>query len=56
MSNEENEMKWCELGRLTGMLDMVLRYGSHRKYKKLSDEKLKICAKRVGYKKLGYFK
>ena len=52
------KMKWneCKAGRLTKLLDMVLRYGSHRKYKKLSDEKLKICAKQVGYKKLGYFK
>ena len=24
-------MKWCEAGRLIGMLDMVLRYGSHKK-------------------------
>ena len=23
--------KWCEVGRLTGMLDMLLRYGSHKK-------------------------
>ena len=25
-----------------------VKHGSHKKYKKLSDEKLKICAKRVG--------
>ena len=41
-------MKWCEAGRLTGMSDMLLRYRSHKKYKKLRDEKLKTCAKRVG--------
>ena len=41
-------MKCCEAGRLTGMLDMLLRYGSHKKKKKLSDEKLKTCAKRGG--------
>ena len=26
-------MKWCEASRLTGMPDIVLKYGSHRKYK-----------------------
>ena len=41
-------MKWCEAGRLIGMPDMLLRYGSHKKKKKLSDEKLKTCAKRGG--------
>ena len=41
-------MKCCEASRLTGMLDMLLRYGSHKKKKKLSDEKLKTCAKRGG--------
>ena len=30
--------------------------GSHKKYKILSNEKLKICAKLVGFRKLGYFK
>ena len=27
--------------------------GSHRKYKKLGDEMLKICAERVGYRNWG---
>ena len=41
---------------LTEGSDQVLMYGFHKKYKKLSDEKLKICAKRVGFTKLGYRK
>ena len=36
--------------------DQVLRYGSHKKLKYLSDVKWKQCAKRVGFRKLGYFK
>ena len=31
-----------EVGRLTKVSDQLLRYGSHKKYKYLSDEKLKI--------------
>ena len=31
-----------EVGRLTEVSDQLLRYGSHKKYKYLSDEKLKI--------------
>ena len=36
------KMKWneSEAGRQTELLDLVLRYGSYRKYKKLSYEKL----------------
>ena len=33
-----------EAGRLTKVFNQVLRYGSHKKYKYLSDEKLKtVC-------------
>ena len=35
MSSEENEVKWVEVGRLIELTEMVLKYGSHRKYKKI---------------------
>ena len=36
--------------------DQVLRYGSHKKLKYLSDVKWKQCAKWVEFRKFGYFK
>jgi len=27
---DDEMMKWCEASRLTGMSDMLLRYGSHK--------------------------
>ena len=52
------KMKWneCEGGRLTELLDLLLRYGSHRKYKKLSYEKLETVCQTCHFKELGYFK
>ena len=35
-------------GRLTEGFDQVLKYGSHKKYKYLSDEKLKIVCQTGG--------
>ena len=45
-----------EVGRLTILTDMVLRQRVPQTVENLSDEKIKTCAKRVGYRKLGYFK
>ena len=37
----------CAVKKMVGDAGLAGRHGSHKKQKNLSDEKLKICAKRV---------
>ena len=37
----------CAVKKMVGDVGLAGRHGSHKKQKNLSDEKLKICAKRV---------